>query len=62
MGQPRRRFPGGSVGKFIVIIPDSFKTEEEAIREAQALADKHGKRVYIAEYRNHVDPTEGSSA
>lgn len=59
MGQPRRRFPGGSVGKFFVLPPDlAPMTEEEALHEAEALVKQYGKRIYIAEYRNHVDPEE----
>lgn len=59
MGSPRRRFPGGSVGQFFVIMPDfTPMTEDEALHEAVALTKVHNKRIYIAKYANHVDPED----
>lgn len=47
------------MGKFFVLPPDlAPMTEEEALHEAEALVKQYGKRIYIAEYRNHVDPEE----
>ena len=63
MGQPRRRFPGGSVGQFFVIPPGTTSyTEAEALEMATKMSAAIGERVYIGRYINHVDPPEGSSA
>ena len=70
MGQPRRRFPGGSVGGFFAIchvkadaidevLCAPFLTEGEALTKATEWSEKYRVRAYIAQYNNHVDPPQG---
>lgn len=65
MGQPRRRFPGGSVGGYFAIckvadevLAAPFLTEVEAIQKAEEWTAKFHVRAYIAKYHNHVEPEE----
>lgn len=66
MGQPRRRFPGGSVGSYFVVMPvhDGISegscclTEKEALKAAQELANLRQRTVYITKYVNHCSPEE----
>lgn len=64
MGQPRRKFPGGSVGSFCIIHGDykDFLTEGEALKKAQELANSENKRMYVFQYVNHVDPEDNLDA
>lgn len=58
MGQPRRRFPGGSVGKYFVATGPDFLTEAEAMLSAKKLANNLQKIIVVGKYVSHATPEE----